>query len=186
MTSSEMAVAHAASPGGAGATATPENPGAVLGQNDFLKLMIAQLQAQDPLQPANTNEYVSELAQFTQVEQTTNIAASSQLAGAVQLIGHTISYNNGLGETVVDHLLLEERSDVAAGAEVEGVGDLVADGGCSHLGDGKSSGGDDERGGADRGELGPDRRDRNAHAAPVELPGPALAPGPYALEAELP
>jgi flagellar basal-body rod modification protein FlgD len=100
MTSSEMAVAHAASTGGAGATATPENPGAVLGQNDFLKLMIAQLQAQDPLQPANTNEYVSELAQFTQVEQTTNIAASSQLAGAVQLIGHTISYNNGLGETV--------------------------------------------------------------------------------------
>jgi flagellar basal-body rod modification protein FlgD len=97
MTSSEIAVAHTASTGGA---TTPQNPGAVLGQDDFLKLMIAQLQAQDPLQPANTNEYVSELAQFTQVEQTTNIATSSQLAGAVQLIGHTISYNNGVGEIV--------------------------------------------------------------------------------------
>ncbi len=36
--------------------------------------MIAQLQAQNPLEPGNTNEYVSELAQFTQVEQTTNLA----------------------------------------------------------------------------------------------------------------
>ncbi len=43
--------------------------------------MIAQLQAQDPLQPANTNEYLSELAQFTQVEQITNLANASELSG---------------------------------------------------------------------------------------------------------
>lgn len=66
----------------------------LLGQNDFLKLMIAQLQAQDPLQPANTNEYLSELAQFTQVEQITNLANASELSGATQLIGRTVSYSN--------------------------------------------------------------------------------------------
>ncbi len=76
-------------------SASPQNPSATLGQNDFLKLMIAQLQAQDPLQPSNTNEYISELAQFTQVEQTTNLANASELSGAVQLIGRTVSYNNG-------------------------------------------------------------------------------------------
>ncbi len=79
-----------------GAT-TPENPNGVLGQNDFLKLMIAQLQAQNPLEPGNSNEYLNELAQFTQVEQMTNLANANELSGAVQLIGHTVSYNGASG-----------------------------------------------------------------------------------------
>lgn len=101
MTTPAIPTAHAAAASGASQSeTTPQNPGASLGQDDFLKLMIAQLQAQDPLQPANTNEYVSELAQFTQVEQTTNVASSSELSGAVQLIGHTVAYDNGTGEVV--------------------------------------------------------------------------------------
>ena len=84
---------HASVPGASPAPAS--NPAGQLGQNDFLKLMIAQLQAQDPLQPANTNEYVSELAQFTQVEQTTNLANASELSSAVQLIGRTVNYSGG-------------------------------------------------------------------------------------------
>ena len=74
-----------------------EDPEGQLGQNDFLKLMIAQLQAQNPLQPANTNEFLSELAQFTQVEQTTNLANANELSGAVQLIGRTVNYNGAAG-----------------------------------------------------------------------------------------
>ncbi|MGA9874214.1 MAG: flagellar hook capping FlgD N-terminal domain-containing protein [Solirubrobacteraceae bacterium] len=97
-------IAQAASTGGAStgsaAAATPENPNSVLGQNDFLKLMIAQLQAQNPLEPSNGNEYVTELAQFTQLEQTTNLASASELSGAVQLIGHTVSYPSASGATV--------------------------------------------------------------------------------------
>lgn len=73
--------------------ASPTNPSGVLNQNDFLKLMVAQLQAQNPLQPGNSNEFLNELAQFTQVEQITNLAGSSELTGAVQLIGHEVTYN---------------------------------------------------------------------------------------------
>jgi flagellar basal-body rod modification protein FlgD len=80
-----------------GSSATPENPDGVLGQNDFLKLMVAQLQAQNPLEPGNSNEYLNEIAQFTQVEQITNLASSNELSGAVQLIGHTVSYNSASG-----------------------------------------------------------------------------------------
>jgi flagellar basal-body rod modification protein FlgD len=78
---------------------TPENPKGELGKNDFLKLMVAQLQAQNPLEPTNDTEYIGELAQFSQLEQTTNIAQTSsqsatsqQVAQAVGLIGHTVSY----------------------------------------------------------------------------------------------
>ena len=86
-----IASAAATAPNG-GAAATPQNPNSVLGQNDFLKLMIAQLQSQNPLSPSNTNEFLSELAQITQVEQTTNLANANELSGAVQLIGRTVSY----------------------------------------------------------------------------------------------
>ena len=83
----------------AGASASPASAGSnsILGQNDFLKLMVAQLQAQNPLEPGNANEFVNELAQLTQVEQTTNLANASELSGAVQLIGRTVSYNSAAG-----------------------------------------------------------------------------------------
>ena len=93
--------ASAPAAAGAGAAgATPENPSGVLGQNDFLKLMVAQLQAQNPLEPGNSNEYINEIAQFTQVEQVTNLANANELSSAVQLIGHTVSYNGAGGERV--------------------------------------------------------------------------------------
>jgi flagellar basal-body rod modification protein FlgD len=79
-------------------SAPPTNPGGELGKNDFLKLMIAQLKSQDPLQPTDSTAYLGQLAQFTQLEQVTNLAQSSQqsaasqrVAQAVALIGHTVS-----------------------------------------------------------------------------------------------
>jgi flagellar basal-body rod modification protein FlgD len=80
--------------------ATPTNPKGELGQEGFLKLMIAQLQEQNPMEPGNSNEYVNELATFTQLEQITNLASSSELSSAVQMIGHEVSYTNALGKAV--------------------------------------------------------------------------------------
>ncbi len=78
---------------------TPVNPGGELGKNDFLKLMVAQLQSQDPMQPTDDSAYIGQLAQFTQLEQMTNLAQTSSQAAsaqeqaqAVALIGHTVSY----------------------------------------------------------------------------------------------
>jgi flagellar basal-body rod modification protein FlgD len=102
MTANALTTAHAAAASPAATTpatgATPENPNGVLGQNDFLKLMIAQLQAQNPLEPGNSNEYINELAQFTQVEQMTNMANANELSGAVQMIGRKVSYNGTSGQ----------------------------------------------------------------------------------------
>ena len=84
------------------ATAAPQSPtngNELLNQNVFLKLMVAQLQAQNPLQPSSNNEYINELANLTQLEQVTNLAGSSELSGAVQLIGHQVTYKDASGAT---------------------------------------------------------------------------------------
>lgn len=49
----------------------------VLDKDAFLKLMMVQLQNQNPLNPQDNTEYMSQMAQFSSVEQLSNIASSS-------------------------------------------------------------------------------------------------------------
>lgn len=54
---------------GSATTATRETQAKdPLGQDAFLKLLVAQLQNQDPLNPMDGMNFVSQLAQFTQLE----------------------------------------------------------------------------------------------------------------------
>ena len=51
--------------------------------SDFLQLLMTQLQNQDPISPLDTNEFTSELVQFSQVEQQVN--TNSSLTQLIQL-----------------------------------------------------------------------------------------------------
>ena len=44
-----------------------------LGKDDFLRLFVEQLKAQDPLSPMDNNQFIAQSAQFTQLEQMTNL-----------------------------------------------------------------------------------------------------------------
>lgn len=70
-----------------------------LGKDDFLKLLVGQLRNQDPLNPTSDTDFIGQMAQFSQLEQTTNMAtANSELvaqqtgARAVALLGRTVTY----------------------------------------------------------------------------------------------
>ncbi len=56
----------------------------------FLQLLVAQMQYQDPLEPTSNTEYISQYAQFSQVEQMQNMAASTELARAGSLVGQEV------------------------------------------------------------------------------------------------
>ena len=45
-----------------------------LGKDDFMRLLVTQLQNQDPFQPMENAEFVSQLAQFSTLEQTQNMS----------------------------------------------------------------------------------------------------------------
>jgi len=114
--------------------------GASLGKNDFLKLLVAQLEHQDPLAPQEGQEFAAQLAQFSSLEQLTNINDNLEASQAfdlalsnssmVNLIGKTVdapgnSFELGEGETeTLSFSLEEEATDVtvnifnSAGASV--------------------------------------------------------------------
>jgi flagellar basal-body rod modification protein FlgD len=120
MTTSPLTSSSAVTPASAHGAEATSSPDGMLGQNEFLKLMVAQLQDQDPLQPANTNEYLNELAQFTEVEQTTNLASASELSGAVQLIGHTVTYADGAGGSATGQVQSVQSNAAGTTLTVEG------------------------------------------------------------------
>jgi flagellar basal-body rod modification protein FlgD len=116
-----IATAAAAEPSGGAQSSGVSNPNGTLGQNDFLKLMIAQLQAQNPMDPANTNEFMGELAQFTQVEQLTNLAQANELSSAVSLIGRQVVYSTANGGRGTGEVTSAQSTASGTTVTVEGI-----------------------------------------------------------------
>lgn len=73
-----------------------------LGKDDFLKLLITQLSNQDPTNPMEDTEFISQMAQFSSLEQMTNMSnAFSKMSEflnsqeAASTIGKTVELNIG-------------------------------------------------------------------------------------------
>ncbi|HEY8875759.1 MAG TPA: flagellar hook capping FlgD N-terminal domain-containing protein [Desulfosporosinus sp.] len=47
-----------------------------LGKDDFLKILVAQMKNQDPMNPTDSTQSIAQLAQFSSLEQMTNIATA--------------------------------------------------------------------------------------------------------------
>jgi flagellar basal-body rod modification protein FlgD len=75
----------------------------IMGKEDFLTLLVAQLKNQDPLNPDDPTEFTAQLAQFSSLEQLYNLnesmtglttaQANSEKLAALSLIGKEVSYN---------------------------------------------------------------------------------------------
>src|SRR4051812_42452767 len=96
-----MTVSSTNSTSSAPSATAPKNSAAsaTLGKDDFLKLLVTQLQHQDPMNPVDDKDFMGQMAQFTSVEQLTNMATSiklmntaSQSTQSIALIGKTVSW----------------------------------------------------------------------------------------------
>lgn len=112
------------------ATTTSESQNSVMGKDDFLRLLVTQLQNQDPMNPADSTEFTAQLATFSSLEELQNInttlstVSTSQsiltnsqavdyIGKQIQAVGNQISLNDGEAAAVEFNL-----SDDAAGVYV--------------------------------------------------------------------
>lgn len=61
-----------------------------LGKDEFLKLLVTQLQNQDPLNPQDDTDFISQLAQFSSLEQMTNMNSTMSNTSAYSLVGKNV------------------------------------------------------------------------------------------------
>lgn len=81
-----------------------------LGKEAFLQLLVAQMQYQDPLEPMDNTEYISQLATFSQLEAIQNMTDKVSYSMANDLVGKYVILNTEKGTIngKVDYVMYEE------------------------------------------------------------------------------
>ena len=133
-----------------GSTASPKND-TVLGKEDFLNLLIAQLQHQDPLNPMESTEFTAQLAQFSSLEQLSNVntnleslqsyqatlnntQAVSFIGKSINVLGSSVRMENGQADDI--HFELMGNASEVLAYIYDATGDFVTvlDGGAHSAG----------------------------------------------------
>ena len=90
--------------------------GSSMDKDAFLQLLVAQMKYQDPLEPTSNTEYISQYANFSELEQMQNMSSTLELSRAAGLVGQTVTVEgtddngNSYGDTgVVDYITYENQ-----------------------------------------------------------------------------
>jgi len=101
-----------------------------LGKDEFLKILMTQLQNQDPLNPMEDKEFIAQMAQFSTLEQTTNMAGmlekfinlqtqGESIIKYSEMIGKQIEWKDSNGETGIGIVKSVKKNDTGFELELE-------------------------------------------------------------------
>ena len=95
-----------AAQGASSSSSSPAQAGDALGKDAFLKLLVAQMKYQDPMNPVQGSEFIAQTAQLNSVEKLddidkamTSMLANQNFLGTSSLIGKTVDYTATDGST---------------------------------------------------------------------------------------
>lgn len=72
----------------------------VLGKDDFLKILMTQLQNQDPMNPMEDKDFIAQMATFTSLEQMTNMNSTLEKLVTSQKGEQLLKYSSMIGKEV--------------------------------------------------------------------------------------
>ena len=97
-------------------TIVPRDRSTALGKDEFLTLLVTQLKNQDPLSPLEPHEFAAQLAQFTSVEQLTNLNDAYAAQEAANRLT-TMASQTALGASLLGKEILASSDRLAVGAQ---------------------------------------------------------------------
>ncbi|MCP4228442.1 MAG: flagellar hook capping protein [Actinomycetia bacterium] len=125
----------ALTPGLASAAPVSADEGQSLGTDTFLKLLVAQLRYQDPMNPADSTQFLTQSAQFTSVEKLEEIAAAmstlsknDELSTIGNLVGRTVQHMDAYGSLIESRVTAGRIDDgiiLVAGGEDIALADVI-------------------------------------------------------------
>jgi flagellar basal-body rod modification protein FlgD len=76
---------------------TTTNPNSIMGKDDFLKILIGQMKNMDPMSADNQDptQSIAQMAQFSIVEQLTNLTQANAKSSGLAMLGKTATYKLG-------------------------------------------------------------------------------------------
>jgi flagellar basal-body rod modification protein FlgD len=89
--SSVSAITNSAVTGTSSSDSVSNGKTNTLTQNDFLKLLVSQMENQDPTNPQSDTEMAAQMAQFTSLTQATAMSSSMSMMQANSLVGSTVT-----------------------------------------------------------------------------------------------
>lgn len=95
-----------------------------MGKDAFMKILIAQLTNQDPTNPMKDNEFMAQMAQFSALEQTMNMAKAFEKFAETQNQSQLIQYNNFIGKDVKWHEVTDKKDEDGKPVINEGTGNI--------------------------------------------------------------
>lgn len=96
-----------------------------LGKDAFLKILMTQLQNQDPTKPMDDSQFIAQMAQFSSLEQMTNLTTAFKEFAAVQEQSQMIEFSNFVGKDVKWHELTDKKDDKGNPITNEGTGSII-------------------------------------------------------------
>jgi len=91
--------------------------GGEMGKDEFLKILITQLSHQDPTQPMQDKEFIAQMAQFSSLEQMTNVSAEISKVAALLTKGQAVSLLGRMVEVVAGSQVVEGTVDEVSGGD---------------------------------------------------------------------